>query len=159
MKNIEILYQSENNQIISYLKLRKFIGIIGIFLPIILPLVLIIFKNEDFIQDSISDYYGTEARDYFVGFMFALGLFLLTYKGYKFGNDNLFANLGAVFALGVALFPTTSEYLSIRIIHLSSAGLLFAVFAYFCLVIFKRTKPGGKPTDMKKTRNKFYTIC
>ncbi|MFK8059308.1 MAG: hypothetical protein AB8B78_04370 [Polaribacter sp.] len=159
--------QTENDLIISYKLLRKLIGSIGVFLPIILGVGLFFYDKENFIQDSISDYYGTQLRDVFVGFLFVLGFFLFSYKGFKnpekgwLHNDNIFANLGGAFALLVALFPTTSKNETIRIIHLTSAVLLFAVFTYFCLVIFRRTNDNKeiKPTAMKKTRNKFYMWC
>ena len=157
--------QSDNDLIISYKLLRKLIGTIGVFLPIILGVGMLFFDKENFIQDSISDYYGTELRDIFVGFLFALGFFLFSYKGYKaegkglLHNDQFFAILGGIFALLVAIFPTTSECDTIRAIHLTSAVLLFAVFTIFCLVIFRRGVPFSAQTKMKKVRNRFYMWC
>lgn len=157
--------ESDNNLIISYKLLRKLIGSIGVFLPVILAGGMLYFDKEYFIQDSISDYYGTQLRDIFVGFMFVLGFFLFTYKGYRcegkglLYNDNFFANLGGAFALGVALFPTTSSNVIVRNIHLISAALLFAVFTYFCLVIFRRGVAVENRSEMKKLRNKFYLWC
>ncbi|APG64809.1 hypothetical protein LPB136_05285 [Tenacibaculum todarodis] len=155
----------KNNQIISYLTLRKLIGIIGVGLPIILPIVLLVNGNNILIQDSISAYYATEARDFFVGFLFVLGFFLLTYTGYSDEskpekiNDNVVANIGAIFAICVAIFPNSSQSETIQTIHFLSAVALFSVFAYFSLVIFKKTNPAIKPTEMKLKRNKVYTIC
>lgn len=157
--------QSDNDLIISYKLLRKLIGSIGLFLPIILGAAMYFFDCRNFIQDSISDYYGTQLRDVFVGFLFVLGFFLFSYKGYKtegkglFYNDNFYANLGGAFAILVAIFPITSECASIRAIHLTSAVLLFAVFTYFCLVIFRRGVAFSVQTEMKKVRNKFYVWC
>ncbi|PQJ72377.1 hypothetical protein [Polaribacter butkevichii] len=158
-------HQTENDLIISYKLLRKLIGSIGVFLPVILGFGMLYFDKADFIKDSISDYYGTQLRDVFVGFLFVLGFFLFSYKGYKsegkglLYNDNFFANLGGAFAICVALFPTTSKIAFIRTIHLSSAVLLFAVFTYFCLVIFRRGVAIEKRSEMKKLRNKFYLGC
>lgn len=157
--------QTDNDLIISYKLLRKLIGTIGVFLPIILGVGMLFFDKENFIQDSISDYYGTDLRDVFVGFLFALGFFLFSYKGYKakgkglLHNDHFFAILGGVFALCVALFPTTSESGTIRAIHLTSAVLLFAIFTIFCLVIFRRGVAIDDRSDMKIFRNKFYMWC
>lgn len=148
-----------NNQIISYRTLRRLIGWIGVLLPLILIIGLSFFENSDTIQDSISDYYGTKMRDFFVGFLFVLSFFLLSYKGYKENEDNFIANLGALFALGIALFPTTHPYKSVRIIHFVSAVLLFAVFVYFCLVIFRRRLPDPHCTEMKCVRNRIYLVC
>lgn len=157
--------QTKNDLIISYKLLRKLIGSIGIFLPVILAAGMLFFSKENFVQDSISDYYGTQMRDVFVGFLFVLGFFLFSYKGYKtegkgiFYNDNLYANLGGAFAIIVALFPTTSASSTIRAIHLTAAVLLFAIFTYFCLVIFRRGVAISTQTKMKKMRNKFYFWC
>ncbi|KGL63118.1 hypothetical protein [Polaribacter sp. Hel1_85] len=162
---MKIERQTENDLIISYKLLRKLIGTIGVFLPIILVAGMIYFDNKNIVQDSISDYYGTPMRDVFVGFLFALGFFLFSYKGFKdkekgfFYNDQTYAVAGGIFALGVALFPTTSENGIIRGIHLTSALLLFTVFTIFCMVIFRRGVAFSAQTSMKKVRNKFYFWC
>jgi hypothetical protein len=148
---------NSQNQIISYLTLRTLIGLIGILLPILLPLGLLAFGDNTPIENSISDYYGTIMRNVFVGFLFVLGFYLFSYKGYD--NDTIYANLGGFFALGTALFPVVSENNSIKILHLISASSLFIVFAYFSLVIFRRGVSPEQQTTMKKKRNKIYLIC
>jgi len=148
---------NSQNQIISYLTLRTLIGMIGILLPILLPLGLLVFGDNTPIENSISDYYGTIMRNVFVGFLFVLGFYLFSYKGYD--NDTVYANLGGLFALGTALFPVVSENSTIKILHLVSASALFTVFAYFSLVIFRRGVAKNLQTAMKKKRNKIYLIC
>ena len=91
--------------VLSYLGLRKAIGIIGISLPFVLAIGKIIFDDPG-IQPSISDYYYTIMGDVFVGSLCAMGVFLLSYRGYD-KQDNIAGNLACVFAIGVALFPTT----------------------------------------------------
>lgn len=79
--------------IISYLTLRKFIGFLGMGLPFI----LLIGGWWDFgegIQSSVSAYYHTGMRNAFVGILFALGVFLMTYKGYDW-VDNIFTTLAS----------------------------------------------------------------
>jgi hypothetical protein len=44
-------------------------------------------------------------QDVFVGILWAVGLFLISYKGYD-STDNWVTNLSGIFAIGVALFPT-----------------------------------------------------
>lgn len=157
--------KNDNDLIISYKILRKLIGYIGVFLPVILGIGMFYYDREHFIQDSISEYYDTEMRDVFVGILFVLGFFLFSYKGFKnegkglLYNDNFYANLGGAFALCVALFPTTSESSVVRAIHITSAVLLFGVFTYFCLVIFRRGVADSVQTEMKKVRNTFYFWC
>jgi hypothetical protein len=70
----------ENKLIITYLTLRKLIGILGVTLPFILFLGgLLIFQTG--IQSSVSSYYYTGMRDLFVGTICVIGFFLLIYKG------------------------------------------------------------------------------
>ena len=141
--------------IISHLTLRILIGVLGCSLPIVLILGCLIRGDCTTVQDSISAYYYTPLRDVFVGFLFVLGFFLLTYKGYR--GDNIVANIGFVFALGVALFPHQSGHIIIKVLHFVCAGLLFGVFAYFALVLFR--KGDDNPTNQKKRRNLLYLIC
>ena len=141
----------KDQQIISYLTLRRLIGLAGIALPILLAVGYIIKGDNVEILNSISDYYHSEVRDLFVGVLFVLGFFLLSYKGYE-KKDSIVANLGCLFSLGVALSPCQSEIGFVRTMHFICAILLFGVFIYFCLVLF----PKGKEMFH---RNKLYRIC
>ena len=128
--------------VISYLTLRRIIGILGIAFPVILAAGNCLFGNHHAIQTSISSYYHTIMRDVFVGILTAVGLFLFTYKGHNF-IDNLAGNLGCVFALGVAFIPTTPDNPSPGYnllpgkLHLIFATLFFIVLIKSsCLMIF-----------------------
>jgi hypothetical protein len=149
----------KNDQIISYYKLRVLIGAAGILLPLLLFFGKLIFNGSSQIEFSISDYYdnGT-AGDILVGVLFALGFFLLTYRGYD-AVDSRAANLGCVFALGVALFPTTSDNEWVHKLHFVFAFLLFSVFIFFSIYLFRRSDPGKSCTKQKETRNKAYLVC
>ena len=61
----------------DYRAIRLMIGLIAIFFP----LVVRIFASK--ITDSISWAYHTNARDFYVGFLFVIGAFLMSYKGHK----------------------------------------------------------------------------
>ena len=63
--------------VFDYHTIRLIIGLIAI----IFPLVVRIRASQ--ITDSISWSYHTDARDFFVGFLFVLGAFLMSYKGHK----------------------------------------------------------------------------
>ncbi|MFT7553510.1 MAG: hypothetical protein ACI9BV_003845, partial [Rhodothermales bacterium] len=110
------------------------------------------------LEYSISDYYGTPVRDVFVGVLFAIGWFLFSYRGYERADD-IAGDLAWLFAMGVALFPTTSQDPTVRLLHFVSAGLLFGVLAYFALFLFTKSSPGIQPTRAKRIRNKIYRIC
>lgn len=148
----------ENLQIISYLTLRTLIGSFGILLPIVLAVGGFISTGSFTLESSISSYYDTPMRDVFVGILFVLGFFLLAYKGYK-PIDNIAATLGFVFALGVALCPSSSSVKAVWVVYFVSAGLLFGVFVFFSLYLFTKTHEGEEPTPGKKRRNTVYWIC
>ena len=141
--------------VISYLTLRTLIGALGIVLPVILVLGCLMWGGCTGIQDSISAYYYTGVGDIFVGVLFVVGFFLLAYKGYQ--KDGIVANFGFAFALGVALFPSQSQHLFLRVAHFSSAGLLFGVFAFFSLILFRKGE--ATPTPQKTKRNVVYLVC
>jgi hypothetical protein len=146
-----------NDQIISYYVLRILIGAAGISLPILLVIGKLIAENSFRLEYSISDYYdNSTAGDILVGVLFSLAFFLVSYKGYA-PIDSIAANLGCAFALGVALFPTTSRNSFVHHSHFVFALLLFSDFIFFSLYLFR--KSGPSPTKQKRNRNKVYLIC
>ena len=149
---------AKNDQIVSYYALRILIGATGMLLPILLILGNLIANSSLQIEFSVSDYYdNSTAGDILVGVLFVLGFFLMTYKGYE-KVDSRAANLGCVFALGVALFPTTSTNHVVYIMHFVFAVLLFSVFIFFSIYLFRKTGP-GKCTKQKDKRNMVYLVC
>jgi hypothetical protein len=141
--------------LVSYLTLRRVVGVLGIALPVILALWGFALCHCVEFQSSISAYYGLRTRDVFVGTLFTIGWFLFTYRGYE-RKDSVAGNLACVFALGVALFPDSGTTIE-RTIHFVSAFSLLSVLSYFSLCLF--TKSGGSPTPRKKVRNRIYTAC
>lgn len=146
--------------IISYLIMRRLIGILGILLPIILVLGMWILGKENIFQDSISKYYHTDMRDFFVGIMCCVGLFLFSYKGYvdekeKYKNkDNMLGNIACIFVLLVAFCPTGDTL--IGRIHLISAALFLLCLAIFSLILFTK---GKSDTRQKRRRKRIYKVC
>lgn len=149
--------------VLSYLDLRTAVGIIGVALPLVLALGKLLLQGPG-IQDSISSYYYTVMRNVFVGSLCAIGVFLMSCRGYDW-KDEFAGNLACVFAIGVALFPTTpymgatSREEFIGKLHLSFAALLFLTFAYFSLKLFTKTAPDKTPTRQKLQRNIVYRVC
>ena len=147
----------ENSMVISYLGLRKAVGILGIAFPIILVFGVLIIGKDDTFQKSMSMYYHTHMRDAFVGVLSAVALFLFSYTGYSW-VDNLCGDLAAVFALGIAFCPCPNpETTIVGVIHLVSAMLFFLTLIYFSLFLFTKSKPN--PTFRKKQRNIIYRVC
>ena len=150
-------YGNDNDQIIPYYVLRVLIGAAGICLPFLLVIGKLIYNGTFELEYSISDYYdnGT-AGDILVGILFALAFFLVSYKGYA-AIDSITANFGCAFALGVALFPTTSTNKFVHYSHFVFAVLLFSDFIFFSIYLFRKKNPN--PTAQKEKRNAVYLIC
>jgi hypothetical protein len=154
---------SDSSLVVSYLVLRKAIGILGIGLPFILAIGLLILNGSG-IQSSISSYYHTLMGDVFVGILCAIGVFMLSYKGYE-KVDNLAGDFACLMALGVALFPvapqetTDSLVKLVGMLHYIFAALFFLTLAYFSLRLFTKTDPTAPPTRKKLQRNMVYKVC
>lgn len=153
--------QDPVSYVISYLSLRKAIGLIGIALPVVLVVGKWIIQGPG-IESSISSYYHTDMGDVLVGSLCAIAVFLMSYRGYE-RKDDIAGDLACIFAIGVALFPTTPDTGAteqdkvIGIIHYCFAIAFFLTLAYFSLILFRKGKPN--PTPRKLMRNKVYTIC
>ena len=166
----------DHNQglIISYLTLRKAVGIIGILLPFALMIGFKIFNSHCDFPPSISHFYYTSMGNLFVGTLCAVSLFLFCYNGFD-KADKVTAKFAACFALLTAMFPTNFNAFAnadlcsrIRnddantisnIIHYVSASLLFFSFAFFSLFLFTKTNKPGPMNRQKKKRNLVYRIC
>lgn len=154
---------SNGSLVLSYLGLRKAVGIIGTALPFVLAFGKILFESPG-IQSSISSYYHTGMRDVFVGSLCAIAVFLMSYRGYE-RKDDIAGDLACAFALGVALFPTTPEVNAtpqdkiIGALHLVFAACFLLTLAFFCLALFRKTDPTKTPTRRKLQRNAVYTLC
>lgn len=151
-----------SSMIISFLTLRRTVGILGI----ALPLILLILGEALFhygLRTSISSYYHTDLRDVLVGTLFAYGIFLIAYNGYD-KRDQIASTLGGIFAICVALLPTTIDDKIhglediVGILHSIFTGLFFLTLIYFSLYLFtlsNKPNPGKK----KLQRNIIYRVC
>ncbi|OSY39687.1 hypothetical protein C8E95_1882 [Pseudonocardia autotrophica] len=144
---------------LSYLGLRRAVGVIGIALPFVLvagDLAL----GGDGLRDSISRYYFSPVRDVFVGSMCAVGVFLYCYRYDR--PDRLLANVTGTAAIAVALLPTrpetgaTTAEIVVGWLHLVAAAIFFVGLAVFCLDLFTRGEAGN---PRKAARNRVYRIC
>ncbi len=159
----------------SYQNHRRLIGYLGLLLPPLLYLLAGIRPTSGLPQwellDSISAYYYTGGVAVFVGVLFALSLFLFTYPGYEgAAADRIVGALGGAAALGVALFPTAAPAglaepswwsPATRVIHYTSATLLFGSFIIFSLWLFRKSKipiHRDRPRN-KRRRDAIYLGC
>jgi len=155
--------------IISYKTLRKAIGILALLLPLILFL-WDIFSHGGVTILSISGFYHSSMRDFFLGLMFIVSVFLISYNGFD-ARDQIITSVSGVFGLLLSLFPVgkfDSPSLLIGIfqqpsqvsnpIHLISAVLFFLMLAIMSFFLFTLTDQ-NEPGDQKKFRNLIYRIC
>lgn len=148
--------------VLSFMALRRAIGILGTGLPVALALGKLLLQGPG-LEPSISDYYYTVMGNVFVGTLCAIGVFMLSYHGYGRADD-LAGDLACCCAVGVALFPTapaqpTSAQTHIGMLHYAFAAGFFLTLAYFCLVQFRKTDAPHAMTRRKQHRNRVYSIC
>jgi hypothetical protein len=133
---------------------RLIVGLIAISLA---PLTNILSPEN---LPSISDSYhaGGWARDFFVGFLFAISAFLIAYNGYSTIQASL-SKIAALSALGVALFPCTCDGHDVILpkIHYISAAIMFLILAYFCWCFYERAHDKGH--SEAKIRKFIYGTC
>jgi len=152
----------------AYAYLQKAVGLIAVSLPFVVAIGHRVSGGHQ-MQGSISAYYYTHMGNYFVGSLFALGVFFLSYNyrplpAYEW--DNILSTVAAVMAVGVALFPTASDAGTasggakvVATMHLVFACTLFVLLAIFSLVFFRKSDPHETMTLEKRERNLVYLIC
>lgn len=174
-----ITHHNDGDKIISYSKLRAFIGITGIVLPVAAVLGCIFWGDgKQSVQISISHYYYSKMHILFTGVLCVLGGFLITYQG-KDKWESRLSNFAGACAFGIAICPTQFDgfimkpgkeniYLLLTDpvtpfwgdIHFVFAGLLFASFVVFCLYFFQLPdNPDDTGTRKFNRRKKIYKSC
>lgn len=167
--------------VISYLTIRRTIGVLGMLIPFLLGFGALIGGTRE-ILPSVSQYYYTNMQDLFVGILCAVSLFLVSYKGYpsekgKVNWDLVLTNVAGIGALGVAFFPMALHDLSVdpaaisqpvgifrideqvsKVLHFASAATFFVSTAVISLFLFTKTR-SKKMTDEKRNRNTVYIVC
>lgn len=155
---------ADDSLVISYMGLRKAVGVIGLALPFALALGKLVFDGGG-LQSSMSAYYHTNMRNLFVGSLCAIAVFLMSYWGYD-RTDNIAAKVASAFAVGVAFVPTlpetgivSTEQKVTGTIHFICAGGFFLTLAFFSLFLFRKKNPKKSPTSQKEKRNVVYLVC
>jgi hypothetical protein len=147
-------YERDADKVLSYKSVRISVGLVGLALPIVL-LASCIWISP--MPVSISGFYYTPMRNYFVGSLFALGIFLFSYRYAP--RDNVLSVLAALLIVSVGLCPTADEdqHHSIwNVLHLCAATAFLLLVAGFSYFLFTRTEGSAKPVpgSRKALRNK-----
>lgn len=98
--------------VLSCLAVRRAIGLIGFFLPVSLYVYAWGFGYG--MQPSMSEFYHTHMGDVFVGCLVAIGVFLISYRGYPRQPDELVSDrwvsaIAGCAAILVALLPARPQ--------------------------------------------------
>ena len=166
-----MLREKNDSLIISYVGLRRWIGILGILLPFICLVGGWIFADLS-AQQSISFYYHTNMRDFFVGLLIGVSLFLVTYRGHE-RIDSIVATVSGIAGFGVAVFPCLLDSSSAQpvgifqvvpaasnTIHLVCASLFFILLGCNSFFLFTMRPYKDAPiTRSKGIRNRIYRSC
>lgn len=97
------LTESSDKYIISHLTLRRYIGILGIIFPVIL--LLSSSFTEHGTLPSMSAYYYSKMNTIFVGIIFSILIFLVSYVGEDL-EETIYCRVAALMAFLIAIFPT-----------------------------------------------------
>jgi hypothetical protein len=162
---------TEKDMVVSFVIIRRAVGILGIALPVVLYAGTCLISNCPQLKTSISAYYFTIMGTYFTGTLCAVGLFMFTYRG-CYRNEQVATNIASVLAVGTALFPTNSDHLvdGCEIItrpdsaisntfHYLFAASFFITLAYISIAAFPKLDPGKSFTKQKSQRNQIYRAC
>lgn len=156
-----------SDMVLSYNRVRNALGILGVAMPIMLIMAGLF--SQDGVQTSLSDYFHTTSRDIFVGCLFAMGVFLISYRGYQRADgewisDDLIATIAGLSAFGIALFPNKGPVLAFEtvaqeavgftispIFHFGSALLFYLCMSLFCYIKFTK--------NASPARRRIYIAC
>lgn len=148
---------------VSYLFLRRAIGLIGSLLPAVLPLGYALSTGKWVLLASISSYYYSDMRNVLVGSLCAVGVFLVCYRYQQW--DDLFSTLAGLCAIGVALCPTRPPSASrpaatVGVCHVVFAALFLVGMALMCWFRFTLSDtPAEQRAAAKNRRNLTYRVC
>jgi hypothetical protein len=146
--------------VISYLELRRIIGIVGMSLPVVVAVgAWLIFSAG--LQESLSVYYYTPMRDVWVGLIFFLGGFFLSYRGYNLA-DQIAGKLATLFGWLFVIFPPAKSMTQSDIsgtLHTIFAAAFFVTLICVSAFLFTKTDPNKPPTPQKLQRNFIYRVC
>ncbi len=144
----------------AFLKTRLVVGTIGVLMPPVIVFGNIIFFGQTAYQPSLSDYYFTGMRNWFVGSLWAIGAGLFVYlAARKNAWDSWLSFVAGLLAIAVALLPTNAPSTAATVtatLHVVSAGTLFALLGVICFRFGSRD--GQRPDRSPSWRRTWGTV-
>ncbi|MDM4768059.1 hypothetical protein [Pelomonas sp. SE-A7] len=132
-------FKLEKHVLSTYYTLRLGIALVALAFPFVLWIGGEAWAHFD-PPGSMSAYYhaasqGRSMRDWFVGLLFAIGIFLFLYKGYS-RRENIALNLAGGLAVLVALIPMAwdgQQNCNRTSLHGTLSVLFFVCISYVCI--------------------------
>ena len=132
----------------SFLKTRLVVGFIGVLMPPVIVFGNMLIFGQFGFEPSLSDYYFTGMRNWFVGSLWAIGAGLLVYLAARRNAwDSRFSFVAGLLAIAVALLPTNAPNTATTVtstLHVVCAGTLFALLGVIC---FRFGSRDGRRSD------------
>lgn len=148
----------------AFLKTRLVVGTIGVLMPPVIVIGNIIFFGQTGYQPSLSDYYFTDMRNWFVGSLWAIGAGLFVYlASRKNAWDSWLSFVAGLLAIAVALLPTNAPNTAVTVtatLHVFCAGTLFALLGVICFRFGSRDgqRPDRSPL-WRRTWGSIHRAC
>lgn len=148
--------------VITYVHLRRGMAALALTLAPVLAIGGIVLFGTP-LQPSMSAYYYTGMRDWFVGVLCAVGAFLFLYKGYT-RRENQVLNLAGVCAPLVALFPMRpggdcAVDGSGFSLHGLFAVTFFLAISYVCVFLYRDSATDAMPPPRQRLYHRVARAC
>lgn len=141
-------------QQIDHRVIKLLVGLIAVFLAFFMQAV------SGVLLRSISESYYYQARDLFVGLLFAVAALFLCFSG-KNTFERTLTVVASVLAAVVAIAPCACNRPNgtLSVLHYPSAVGLFVILGYFCWRFRRTAMSKIKNYPEAKIRARVYTVC
>lgn len=177
---MELAAKQQDELALSQLNLRKGLGILGISLPLVLFLASALNADIDLRRSLSAYYYAPHLRDMLVGVLWAIGAFLVFYRGYgtiptpflklprwisRHMTDTKLTTLAGIGALMAAILPTCEfqDKCPTPLIaggHLVGSILFLGTLAVLSIWSFTESDTPRQDWDSAKLwSNRIYITC
>ena len=155
----------------SFLVLRLLVGVVGVSLPFVLVFGDRALPGSQGLRGSLSGYYHSGMRDVFVGSLYAVAIFLVTYMAFYYVWDNILSIVAGIAALGVALFPTAGgdpltplqrmwgEPVVSRVHFVCAVAFILSLAAISFLFGYREGRKAGSTRNQQKRWRGLHWLC